>query len=99
MKILNLILQLKNRMNYLFIKNHLIKEASKNIDSEYSDQTTSEYYQKNPELKFSPTICDLKNLELKNGLPTDWSCYLDESGNGKSYIYNMYLGEKNISIM
>ena len=34
-----------------FIKNHLIKEASKNIDSEYSDQITSEYYQKNPELK------------------------------------------------
>lgn len=77
-----------------FIKNHLIKEASKNIDSEYSDQITSEYYQKNPELKFSPTICDLKNSELKNGLPSDWSCYLDESGNGKSYIYNMYLGEK-----
>ena len=75
------------------IPNPLIKEKSKNIDSDYSDETGPKYYKNNPELKFRPTICDIKKSELDKGLPSDWFCYLDESGN-KSYLYNMYLGEK-----
>ena len=74
--------------------NPLIKEASKNIDSDYSDEITPKYYRDNPEMKSTPAICDLKKAELKKGLPADWKCYLDESGNGKSYLYNMYLGEQ-----
>lgn len=80
--------------NIPFIPNPLIKEKSKNLDSEFSDETKPKYYKKNPEVKFRPTICDIKKSELKKGLPPDWSCYLDENGNGESYLYNMYLGEK-----
>ena len=48
------------------IPNPLIKETSKNIDSDYSDETGPKYYKNNPELKFRPTICDIKKSDCSS---------------------------------
>ena len=74
------------------IANPLIKEASKNLPQADPIQTTLKYYQDNPDMKPTPTICEQKSTELKK-LPPDWHCYLDKEGN-KSYLYNMYFGKK-----
>lgn len=73
--------------------NPLIKEASKNLPKADPRQTTLKYYQDNPDMKPTPTICEQKSTELKK-LPPDWHCYLDKEEGNKSYLYNMYLGEK-----